>query len=562
MKDIPKRIDSSTQSIGELLRKPIFYGVPVYQRDFAWTSEEIDTLWEDILTAIEEERKEYFLGAVVLSQGRKDNKREIVDGQQRLAVLTMIFAEISNIWKIRGDEKRSMGVFRDFLGSEDRRSGEVIPKLTLNETNDEIFQSLVIKGENIKSAERKTWPKSNELLYDAFTNIKLKVQSWVNSSEDVETLLFDLEEFLSKNTNLIVIEAGDESNAFVIFETLNDRGLELAVSDLVKNYLFSMSDDHIDMFKRSWSEMSLLLGSENLTPFLRHFWLSEFTLVRERDLYRALRNKVKGPSSARKFLERLRSVADFYAALMNPEHPYWTDYPIEVRSYLDALLLFKVTQFRPVLLAAMENFDSDQVTKLVRMLMVISFRYTVVSSLGTGNLEKIYTETALAIRNQRVKSLKAIFGLLKDAYVEDKRFEEDFVRKSFTKSAITRYILAEINDQIEGSFEKKVAERSGRITLEHILPKNPGSDWKDAIPRDKELSEFVDLIGNLTLLEKGKNKGIAAAGFQVKKTKAFSRSTLAINEDICKNRTWTYKEIAARSLALGKNAILIWRVGY
>ena len=68
MKQQPtRRIDSNVHSIGEVLRRPIFYKVPVYQRDFAWTNEEIDILWEDITSAVLSGRNEYFLGAIVVS---------------------------------------------------------------------------------------------------------------------------------------------------------------------------------------------------------------------------------------------------------------------------------------------------------------------------------------------------------------------------------------------------------------------------------------------------------------------------------------------------------------
>jgi hypothetical protein len=251
-----------------------------------------------------------------------------------------------------------------------------------------------------------------------------------------------------------------------------------------------------------------------------------------------------------------------YAALINPEHAFWADFAPESRTYLEALLLFKVTQFRPVLLAAMENREHDEITKLLRMLMVISFRYTVVSSLGTGNLERIYTDTALGIRKGQVKGPKATFGLLDPAYVDDGRFSADFAGKAFSKSSVARYILAEINDCLEKDPEHKVAEGTGRITLEHIMPKNPGKEWKNTIPAGEDFSSYVELIGNLTLLEKGKNRGIAAASFAEKKSKAFNHSKLALNNILCRHSSWTSREILARSAALAKIATQIWRVDY
>ncbi|MDQ3848140.1 MAG: DUF262 domain-containing protein [Thermoproteota archaeon] len=254
MAETARKIDSDAQSVGAFLRAPYFYQVPFYQRDFAWTSEEIDTLWEDITNALEEDRKEYFLGAIVISRGNDDKKRDIVDGQQRLAVLSMIFSVISKIWRSRDDDKREHGVFRDYLGSEDRRTGDVISKLTLNETNDPLFQKIVLRGEECPPAEKKNLAHSNKLLHDALIRIDQKVNAWLSKFTDTDSALIDLEEFIANRSNLIVIEAGDESDAFIIFETLNDRGLELAVSDLVKNYLFSLGDGYIERFKKDWGK--------------------------------------------------------------------------------------------------------------------------------------------------------------------------------------------------------------------------------------------------------------------------------------------------------------------
>jgi len=474
----------------------------------------------------------------------------------------MIFAAIAEEWFARNDNKRAQGVIGDFLGSEDRRTGEFIAKLTLNEINDSIYQKLVLKRMSATSAERKLWPITNKLLDEAFNNIKVKVHSWVNEVEDVEARLLDLEDFIADDANVILIEVGDESDAFVIFETLNDRGLDLAVSDLVKNYLFSQAGSNIERFKKSWVEITLLVGSETLTPFLRHFWLSEHDVVRERELYRALRSSAKNTTAAREMIERLRKAADLYAALLNPEHAYWSDFPPEARTYLDALLLFKVTQFRPIALAAMEILNPEDITKVLHTLMVISFRYTVISASGTGNLEKIYTKSALAIRDQQAKTPAKVFSFLKPAYVPDDRFVEDFAGKSFGKAPIARYILAEINDHLENDPERMVSEKTGRISLEHILPKNPGAEWRNAIPPDNNLADYVDRIGNLTLLEKGKNRGVATLSFNDKKQKAFSQSGLAINIDISKYPSWKLAEIDERSHHLADIAKIVWQVNY
>jgi uncharacterized protein with ParB-like and HNH nuclease domain len=557
-----RKIDSKAYPIGELFRRGVFYRVPVYQRDFAWTIEQVDTLWEDLVTALNDNRSEYFLGAVVISHTEEDKQRDIIDGQQRLSAISMIFAAISYAWEGIGDTSRSIGVARDYLGSEDRRTKETISKLTLNETNDSFFQSVIIGRHMPNNTDRKTWGHSNKLLVEAFERITELLKILLSTETDKEAKLLELEDFIADKTYVIVIEAGDESDAFITFETLNDRGLDLAISDLVKNFLFSKASGNIDKFKKFWTEIVLLVGGENMTQFLRYFWNAEYETARERDLYKSIKNTIRNSSSARQMIEKLRKSADLYAALSNPEHSYWLDFSGEYRNYLNALLLFKVTQFRPIALAAMDKLKPEKMTGLLRMLMISSFRYTVISSLNTGNLDKVYSKTALAISSGGVSGLKDIFELLKPVYVDDQRFEVDFQQRSFTKDDIARYVLTEMNSQIERDVEHTATERSGVLTLEHIFPKSPKEAWKPYIPKDKEISDFVYLIGNLTLLEKAKNRNIGNISFEEKKEKAFEPSTLAINKDIASSSVWDIASIEHRSRKFAKLARTIWRLDY
>ena len=554
-----RKIDSDALSLGELLRRPVVLAVPVYQRDFAWTKDEVGILWADLIAALSEGRDEYFLGAITVNRANASKRCNIIDGQQRLAIIAMIFAAIADAWKRLGDEKRAHGVFRDYLGSEDRRTGDVLPKLSLNEANNPVFQSRVLEGETLKAEGKKLLSHSNRLLDDAHSQISKALSDWLAKSDDKSSSLLDLEEFLSASVNLILIEADDEADAFVLFETLNDRGLDLAVSDLVKNYLFSLAGTHyLERFKQAWVEIATLMGSQNLTTFLRHCWLSEYGLVRERDLYRTLRESVKGTPAARQFIEKLRKRADLYAALSNPEHAYWADAPLDVRDYLEPLSLFKVAQYRPVLLSAMEVANVELVAKILRLLLIVSYRYTVISQLLTGSLESIYTDCALAIRTGKAKGIKDVFTALRPAYVDDARFMADFAKRQFTNSGIARYTLAQINDYLESDPERKV----GRVTLEHILPKNPGKAWGSVSGKGKDITEFVDLIGNLTLLEKGKNRGLGNAGFKEKKEKGYAMSGLAINKSLRDKDTWTTDSIVVRSQSLAKVAKDVWRADY
>ena len=548
-----RKVTAEAKTVGEVLRRPVFYRVPTNQRDYAWTQEEVDILWQDVTDALAEDRDEYFLGAIVLSLDPEDaSEYAIVDGQQRLATLSMIFAAIRIAW---GTKEQAQEVFDTYLGTKDRKTRETTPKLTLNATNAPIFQQVVLDQKELSATQFKTEPKSNQLLVKAFARLKGLLDEWVKKQSSIDDALVALEHFIDRSANIIVIEVGDESDAFIIFETLNDRGLELAVADLVKNYLFSLAGKrNIEAFKKLWTETTQIVGGENLTAFLRHYWISEYKLLRERDLYRNLRIAIKGETTARNFLTRLRSLAEFYAALLSPDHAFWGGIANTPR-FIRALRLLRAAQFRPLALAVMDGGKPDEITSMLRIVLDVTFRYYVTGK-GTNDLERGYSDAAIATRRSGKRNAKAVFSLLKGLYIADKEFADAFARASFSRSDTARYVLGELNHALESDAAAGVSDD---VSLEHILPRNPSSAWK-ALPPQDELPYYVDLIGNLTLLEKGANRGLGNKDFKTKQTTAYSKSKLAINSSLSGLKKWTAKEIDDRCDALAKTATKIWKV--
>jgi len=546
-----RKITAEAKPVGEVLRG--MFSVPPNQRDFAWKADDqVDTLWNDLTTALGEGRDEYFLGAVVVRPTGEPSAFEIVDGQQRLTSLSMVFAAIADMW---GDDPRSAEVKEAYLGSRDRRSREVLPKLTLNETNNSVYQAIVLTGVEAQPADLRH--RSNQLLRDAFERVRRRLKEWIDSRPDPDEAKIDLEEFVAQSTNLIVIEVGDESDAFVIFETLNDRGMDLAVSDLVKNYLFASagSGSGLSAIKKSWADIVQAVGSENLTAFLRHYWMSAHELLRERDLYRKLREVVKGPAKAKQFALGLQQAADHYAALGDPSHPYWADFEGATQNHVRLFRLLRTTQFRPLALAVMDGGTNREVASMLRLVWTISFRY-VLSGAGANELEKTYSDAALFVRKTGKRNFETIKALLKGVTVADDRFEEDFERYSFSKSDVARYVLGELDRALESDKAIRVDEDA---SLEHIMPRKPSSEWADLPPAD-EHAYWVERIGNLTVLEKSVNARLGSKGFEKKKALGFDKSELAINQAIKASPRWTKAEISDRSRTLAALAPAIWRI--
>lgn len=559
------RIESNLRTAGEVLSADFRYKVPPHQRNFSWTLEEVGQLWDDVMYAIREDVPDYFVGTVVVQESRERKERTIIDGQQRLATLTMILAGIRTLYHEHGDD-RADEVYRDYLGARHRRTRSTEPRLTLNEVNEPAFEQLVVcdvPDEQLRLvAKDKATAPSNVLMAKAALFIREAMRKKAGSEPKYEDFLLELEDFLKDRVMVILVAVGDEADAYLIFETLNDRGLELSISDLLKNYIFGRAGiRNLDLVRRQWQEMVVILGSQDQTQFLRHYWLSRYGVVRERELYREMKRRFGSETAIVRLMNELRAAVDKYAALLNIGHQIWREYETRVRKDLETLQLFGLSQYRPLLLAALEVFSQDDIGAIIRMVVALSMRYNIIGSLGTGIIEAAYSDVAVAVREGNAKSPAAVFNMLRHIYPDDARFKADFTQKQITKSKIARYILAATTNKVEGIESHEVLQDENRVNLEHIMPKTRSGEWMSAAKDEDEYLENVDRLGNLTLIERERNRAAGNASFEKKKV-AFVQSGIQITKDLASYQDWGVAQINQRQEKLAAMAVEIWRLPY
>lgn len=556
---------SELLTIGSLLAADYRYVVPTHQRDFSWTlstGEEVKHLWNDILEAMAEDRPEYFLGTMVVTEDREERTRSLIDGQQRLATLTMMLAAMRSVYAAHNDDRASE-VAR-YLGEKDRRTRIMEPRLTLNRTNAAIFQDLVLDNiavDRLEEAKRdRTLAPSNQLLVRAAIFIRGAVEERVREAGQYDRFLLDLEYFIKDRLIVILVAVGDEADAYLIFETLNDRGLALSISDLLKNYIYGRARTRLTVVQTQWEEMMLILGTQDATQFLRHYWLSIYGVVRERDLYRELRAKFASAQKVLSLMSELRAAADSYAAISNVDHPIWRGQPTTVRNDLEALQLFGLSQFRPLLLAALDRLEQDQVARLIRMIVAVSVRYSIIGSLGTGNLERAYSDAAIEVRKGKANTAAKVFSLLRTrVYPDDAGFASDFASKTISKAKLARYLLTGIANECQPQQDLGVIQDERTNTLEHIMPRTPSAYWLHAAGDDEaSYVSYVDRLGNLTLIENSANRAAGNASFEIKKREAFGSSNIVITKELCGYDTWTAEQIEERQRRLARAAVTVW----
>ncbi|MCV3212707.1 DUF262 domain-containing HNH endonuclease family protein [Plectonema radiosum NIES-515] len=562
-------IDSRLMSFGELLTGNNSYSVPSFQRDYSWTEAQIDQLWNDITETLDEGRSEHFIGAVVVNNSKKPELM-LIDGQQRVTTMSILMCVLRNIAKEKGDDQLAQTISNKYLGSLNLRTRKTESKLVLNERNNQFYQEYIVESQTItflrelSVSKKRSIDKSNKLIVDAYLFLYQKIQERIKELGkkvgDI-VVLIELEECIRDKLVSILISVADEANSYLIFETLNDRGLDLSVADLLKNYLFSRASDRLKEVQRKWEQ--IISDKLDLTRFIRHYWLSKYGLVTEKDLYRKIAIELRNSSQIFDFVSQLREAAEIYAAFENSQSPVWDSYNSDLKKDIERLNLFKVSQCYSVLLAAKESLTDELFPKALRIIVILSFRYNVICASNPNKLESAYSNAARYIREHKPKSAKHIFEQLKEFYPSDTEFERAFVEKSFTASntKLARYILSEINSHYMDSKELIANPNATELNLEHILPQKPSDKWLVEFSKT-DPNQYIYRLGNMTLLDSSVNRKVGNTSFEEKSAKAFSNSKLDITREILKDSVWGPKQIEERQKKMAKMACQIWRLNY
>ncbi len=536
------------------------FKVPSYQRSYAWDVENVEALLNDISEAIRNKESEYFLGSLVVT-GSKVPRFDVVDGQQRLTTVSLLIAAIKDIFIRDGDAETAQSIRAEFISSTDRKTKEKEPRLILNEVDNEVYQHLL---EGIPSAEDAMFTRqSHKKLLSAARQIFSFVDKVCEKSRDAEAELHDWLDYLEANLKVIVVTAPDDSNAFVIFETLNDRGLDLAISDLLKNYLFHRSGDNIEETKNRWLSMVAVLESTTEDPlvvtYLRHFAMSKYGLIRERELFSFLKKKITSKKLAVQFSTELRDKAKTYSALINTDHEFWNAYDPQVKESVDTLNLLGMSQIRPLLVAILDIFDAKDTRQIFQKLVSVAVRFQIVGGVGGGTLERIYSDTAKSLSERKISTLKEIIDAF-STLPTDSAFEQAFAVVSISKQTLARFYLRKIEEALakEAFKEKSTSKDTLRVNLEHVLPLTLSEEWLSQWTAE-DARAYQRRIGNMTLLLAKYNSLAGNEPFSVKK-EILANSELVLNHSITDCATWTKEAIDRRQRAMAKTAVKIWAV--
>ncbi len=554
-------LKTSTESYSDIIANGKTYAVPPYQRDYSWKKDQWEDLWNDILV-IEKTENIHYMGSIVL-QDKGEKMYDVIDGQQRFSTLTLIVLAIikqlnsliSSGVDIEKNEKRISILKRKFIGDEEAGSLTYSSKLKLNENNNSFFQlNLLVFRPPINV---NTLKDSDRLLLQAYNFFTKKVSEHFKNENNGEAIANFLDKTIAEKLKFIQIVVEDQLSAYTVFETLNSRGVGLTVTDLLKNYLFSITGA-VDLphVKDKWKQIIDAIGLDNFPTFLRHYWISKNRLIRQEYLFRAIRDSIKTSSEVISLLDALEDNSLLYNALSNSADSFWRGHR-EIKKRIKEISLFKEKQAFPIFIAAYNNFDEELFAKVLKLVSVITFRYTVIAKLHTNLKEDVYNKAAISISNNNSITIAQVADLIKPLYPSDKDFKNNFSSKSISTKRgrrLVRYILFSLENHLSLA-DYDFEENPG--TIEHILPENSNENYLEDFPQAVHES-VVYRLGNYTILEDDKNRACETLPFADKK-KIFHSSQYEISRQIQSN-DWTPNTLDLRQDKLADYASSIWRI--
>lgn len=560
-------LNTRTLNYLELIGNGRVYRVPPYQRDYSWETEQWEDLWNDIQELRGHPDERHYMGALVV-EGTSDREFAIIDGQQRMATLAILaLAVIKRLEELASEDRedqnrqRAVALRSRFIGEKDPASLLESSKLTLNATDDGFYQDNLVQLR--APLNPRSLVKSHRQLWNCFLFFAECIKEAEDLFDDGEALAQLLSETVARQLLFILITVDDELNAYMVFETLNARGLELSTTDLLKNYLFSRVKSASDRMalQRRWARLIATVRQERFPEFLRYHLLCVQPRVRSQRLFKQVREKVKSGGDVIQLLNDLDGRAELYSALSDPQHQYWIDRP-ECKPHVRELSLFRFKQMTPLLFAAWERFDPANFERVMKLVSIASFRYGIVGRLNTNELEPAYHRCAKDVLDGTARRPADVYSRLVSSgvFVDDAKFGQDFASMSIEAHGagkrLAKYVLAKLESDLSGNSLDPDTDPS---TIEHVLPENASEAW-GATFSEEQREMNLDRLGNLTLLEAPLNRRCGNADYPAK-IDAYRGSRYRLTNQIPEMapELWSPDLIAKRQSQMAVRALHVWR---
>ena len=536
------------------------FSIPVYQRDYNWQEKQCQRLFKDILqTGKNEKVSSYFLGSIVYIHdgiyGVGEKEFHVIDGQQRMTTLTLLFLAI--YFKLKGT----------ILAKD---ADKIYNQYVVNPYSEkEIKLKLLPPEENLYILNKISHNKFNEL--EAFQDRNM-LKNYLFFEKELENLSFDDMKHLSNGIEKLIyidiaLEKGKDDPQ-KIFESLNSTGLDLSQGDLIRNYILMDLErgEQNRIYKEIWipieNNCKVSDGSE-ITSYVSDFIRDYLTLKTEKisskpkvfETFKAYYEKENDEK-----LEDMKKYSEAYSYIIKPS----LEKDRDIQRELDYLKSLDKTVINTFLIGILKDYKDNILEKdeLVNMLILLQSylwrRY--ITEKPTNALNKIFQRMYGKISRSGNYYENLVDVLMAEDFPTDEELESALKLKNVYKDKEKlNYVFKKLENY---NHNELIDFENEKITIEHIFPQKPNKAWKENYS-DNELEQmisFKDTISNLTLT--GSNSNLSNKAFHEKRddeVHGYRNSKLYMNKYLGRLEEWNLLSMEARFESLYDDIIKIWK---
>ena len=536
------------------------FSIPVYQRDYNWQEKQCQRLFKDILqTGKNEKVSSYFLGSIVYIHdgiyGVGEKEFHVIDGQQRMTTLTLLFLAI--YFKLKGT----------ILAKD---ADKIYNQYVVNPYSEkEIKLKLLPPEENLYILNKISHNKFNEL--EAFQDRNM-LKNYLFFEKELENLSFDDMKHLSNGIEKLIyidiaLEKGKDDPQ-KIFESLNSTGLDLSQGDLIRNYILMDLErgEQNRIYKEIWipieNNCKVSDGSE-ITSYVSDFIRDYLTLKTEKisskpkvfETFKAYYEKENDEK-----LEDMKKYSEAYSYIIKPS----LEKDRDIQRELDYLKSLDKTVINTFLIGILKDYKDNILEKdeLVNILILLQSylwrRY--ITEKPTNALNKIFQGMYGKISRSGNYYENLVDILMAEDFPTDEELESALKLKNVYKDKEKlNYVFKKLENY---NHNELIDFENEKITIEHIFPQKPNKVWKENYS-DNELEQmisFKDTISNLTLT--GSNSNLSNKAFHEKRddeVHGYRNSKLYMNKYLGRLEEWNLLSMEARFESLYDDIIKIWK---
>lgn len=559
----PTKIHGAEHTIGRVFSNDFAFEIADYQRPYAWETEQAGELFDDLITALEDddgkapidELNPYFLGSIVLIKGDSSDA-EVVDGQQRLTTLTLLLATLrsmvpptygnalTNFLYQAGDP--ILGTHNRYRLKPRKRDRDFFQRYAQDEGG--VDQLVALDPVNLTDSQRN---------YHA--NAKLFKERLAVLGEPQRIRLL---QFIINRCFLVVVSTPDLNSAYRIFSVMNDRGMDLSPTDILKSETIGAIEDEQERerYAQLWEDEEEDLGRDDFRALFAHIRTIYSKERLRKTLLEGFREALSPAKNPRHFIDHtLIPLSDAYELIRKASYKA-SRRAEEVNALLHWLNQIENFDWTPPALRFLADHQHNP-DALVRF-------FTDLERLAASMLIR---RLGLNDRFLRYARLLAAMEQGDDLYAPASPLQLDEGEKDETLRILDGdlylmvkqrlYVLLRLDNALVDGVSSL---QPGLVTVEHVLPQTLGesSQWAQWYPTPELRRRYVHRLGNLVLLSRRKNSAAQNYDFSVKKDKYFKGAVAnySLTIQVLSEPTWTPEVIERRQKALLGTLKNLWRL--